>query len=150
MDDGLSRSDKIREHKIKKSGFIQSLKLDWSLLLKGLTSPRSWRFLKGDLSNLQFQESQPQYSIDDRLAQLSEAKKSLNLRIEKVNKQLELLQVTLKGLDDSPASAQLIQEGQKATREIQLLEAELGKLRREQKSRVKQALAAGTPDLRVR
>jgi DNA repair ATPase RecN len=150
MDGSIGRPEKLREHKSQKPGFLQSLKLDWSLLLKGLRIPNSWPVLKGKLSGLQFEESGHPISPEERLAQLSEAKKTLNQRIEKINKQLELIKVTLKSLDDSPVVAQLIQDGQKATRELQVLESEISQLRREQKAKFKQILASGKPDLKAR
>lgn len=150
MDDGIGRSDKSRSSKQGKFGFIQSLKRDWFLLLRGFRPPRSWSLIKGRLSQLNFQEETSRPTHQERLAQLSEAKKTLNQRIEKINRQLELLKVTLKGEQASPVADQLIQEGQQATRELQLLEIELNQLRRLQKASVKKNLTAQTPDLRAR
>jgi DNA repair ATPase RecN len=137
MHEDISRPDKLRERKDKEVSFIQSLKFDWSLLLKGLRTPLRWSHLRAKLSRMDFEESSHKIAIEDRLAQLSEAKKTLNQRIEKINKQLELLKVTLKSFDDSPVVAQLMEEGKKATRDLQVLEAEISQLRREQKAKFK-------------
>jgi len=150
MDDGIGRSGRTREQKNKEPGFLKSLKFDWSLLLRGLKRPDGWGLLKGKLSDLSFQENEMKQSTEDRLAQLSEAKRHLNQRIEKVNRQLELLELGPKGDEESPMRAQLISEGQQATRELQIIEAELAQLRRMQKSQVTKGQASLPQGLRLR
>jgi hypothetical protein len=150
MDDGISRSDLTRDHKRKKTGFLNSLKFDWSLLLRGLKTAGSFGLMKGKLSKLNFQEDEIKQSIDARLAQLSEAKKKLNHKIEKVNRELALLEVSLKAEDKSPIVARLISEGQQATRELQIIDAELAQLRRKQRVQVTKDQASVLQDLQAR
>lgn len=136
-----SNSHQSQQPRSNKKGFLSSLKKDWRMLLKGFTLGKkpahgdlyTWT---GSLADLGFAESDLK-SLDVRLSQLSSAKRTLNHRIERIQKQLELLEVTLKDEFTPEAKANLIAEGEAASRELQSIEVEINQLRRFQKSRAK-------------
>lgn len=128
----------------KKNSFFSSLKRDWTLLFKGFHFKAFKK--KGELENYSFVEPNTPSFYQTRLQQLSDAKRTLNQRIEKIQKQLELLDVTLKGASEDLVRYQLIKEGEKTSKELQILELEIQTLRREQKKLSSTTPASVAPD----
>lgn len=131
-----------------KNSFFSSLKRDWTLLFK------SFRFKafkkRGELEEYSFVEPNTLGFYQARLQQLSEAKRTLNQRIEKIQKQLELLDITLKGQSEDSVRYQLIKDGQRASHELQIVELEIQTLRREQKKLAATIPTSAAPDLLAR
>lgn len=125
------KKKKLSTRPSNKNSFLSSLKRDWSLLFK------SFRFKafkkRGALDEYSFVEPNTLNYYQSRLQQLSEAKRTLNQRIEKIQKQLELLDITLQGQSEDSVRYQLIKEGEKTSQELQIVELEIQTLRREQK-----------------
>ena len=129
--------------------FFSALKKDWILLFRGFQFKS---LIPAKLQGYEFREAQPSSSPErskSRLQQLSEAKRTLNLRIEKVQKQLELAELAAGGALDEDFRQRLIEEGQKASRELQILELEISELRRQIKQQGL-SLASSGPSLPAR
>ncbi|MCS6837333.1 MAG: hypothetical protein NZ480_00665 [Bdellovibrionaceae bacterium] len=116
---------KHMEH-VSPKGLLHSFKNDFYLFLKSFRFP---------LQHLTFWESKkrsepPVPDLQAELASLLEKKQKLNQQIEKVQKQLELLQLALKENENPAIQYKLLEEGRRYTLEIQNIELQINRLRR--------------------
>lgn len=106
---------------------FRSFKDDLYLLLKGLKFP---------LKRLGFKEDKEAHihqlpDLNTRLAALLEEKQKLNQQIEKIQKQLELLRLSIREYENNPSYVRLLDEGRRLTLAIQNAELQINRLRRQ-------------------
>lgn len=115
----------------KGQGFLQSLRRDWTLLVRGFQNKiQTPKTLQGALEKFDFKpsarenwESYSQLNHQERLQRLSEEKQALNQKIEKIRKNLKIDSLTLIEKEI------LEKEGREASLSLQSIESEIKQLR---------------------